>query len=541
MSTLNQIIGEFTNTFKGTIQPQINQLTNIELTRHINTGDRIKDNALIIIVNGFISVIISIIFYYLKLLVSLIKGKYFLKKKYIIDYDIAMKDKTIDKVAKYPFSYSTRDTFCLNDISINIILDYITNNNIVSNISLATEEKRTILKQKVCLRILDNNISNEILEKWKDENILETDMGHHVIYFMPIHKYYTDEGEDYIYLVGYYIYSKSFEELNNFIKIILNYANKNNILNGSTKFLNQKKLNIYDTYVDDSKSLFQTRITGELNSNITFNSIYFDDKPELLKWIDKFTEKNIYPKKLSLTNKLGILLYGPPGTGKTGCICALANKLGRNILIINTLSITGKLQHSLIKLIDENKKTSIIVFDEFDYILSDKNVDNNSEYDNICYLELLHSAETPEKKAEIIKLMRENKSGHNSNIVDTRFILSLLDGLGNDEDRIIIATTNNPDKINSVFLRPGRFDVVMKLSFCSFEMFKEIVSTKFEELTDEYFEANRERIQTILKLNITPLILINKLVTISNIELLLSSLTKLPKSTYNLEPQKSVY
>ena len=63
---MNQIMTDFANTFKGSIQPQINQITNLELTRHINTGDRVKDNALIIILNGFISVLISIIFLILK-------------------------------------------------------------------------------------------------------------------------------------------------------------------------------------------------------------------------------------------------------------------------------------------------------------------------------------------------------------------------------------------------------------------------------------------------------------------------------------------
>ncbi len=541
MTTINQIMGDFANTFKGSIQPQINQITNLELTRYINTGDRVKDNALIIIVNGFISVLISIIFYYLNQFYIMLKRKFLSKNNYLIDYDVVMKDMTYDKLQEqYLFKYGLRESgTAVNDITASILLDYIKNNNILSKIGL-NMKKSINLRQKMSFRNSKQDITNQVLESYKNENMLDKDYGDSA-YFMPVYNYINNNREEeYIYLRISTLYSKSFEELNNFVYILLNYANKNNTLNQTApKLRYNQPLRIFESSANEDNSCMHTHQIGDINSDITFNSIYFDDKPELLKWIDKFETKTMYPKRLSLTNKLGILLYGPPGTGKTGCIFALANKLKRDILIIKTLSLTGKLQTSLLKLIGDFKSNSIIVFDEFDYVLSDKNMDKDYDNnDNQHYIELLHSADTQEKKQEILKVMRETKKIKNEGIVDTRFILTLLDGLGNDNDRIIIATTNNPDKINPIFLRPGRFDLVMKLSFCSFDMFKEIVLTKFEELNDEYFETNKQRIQNVLKLNITPLILINKLVTLNSIESLLNSLSKLPKSTYNLEPQK---
>ena len=72
------------------------------------------------------------------------------------------------------------------------------------------------------------------------------------------------------------------------------------------------------------------------------DKIYFDEKSHILEWLDKFQQKTMYPKSLCMTNKLGILLYGPAGTGKTGCISAIANKLHRDILIINSLNLLGE-------------------------------------------------------------------------------------------------------------------------------------------------------------------------------------------------------
>ncbi len=42
-------------------------------------------------------------------------------------------------------------------------------------------------------------------------------------------------------------------------------------------------------------------------------------------------------------------------------------------------------------------------------------------------------------------------------------ILTQLDGIYDDVDRIILATTNNLDKISKPMLRPGRFDLKLEL------------------------------------------------------------------------------
>ncbi len=174
MTTINQMIADCANTFKGSIQPQINQITNLELTRYINTGDRVKDNALIIILNGFISVLISIIFHYLNQFYVTLKRKFLSKKNYLIDYDVAMKDMTQDKLQEYYlFKYFIRDAAetIINDISLNIILDYVKNNNIVSKIGLDKKQPIT-LRQKIAFRTSEQNITNQVLESYKDENIL---------------------------------------------------------------------------------------------------------------------------------------------------------------------------------------------------------------------------------------------------------------------------------------------------------------------------------------------------------------------------------
>jgi len=72
----------------------------------------------------------------------------------------------------------------------------------------------------------------------------------------------------------------------------------------------------------------------KLSDHKTFNSLFFQGKPQLLKVLDDFQQKKGKFGVAGFPHKLGLLLYGPPGTGKTSLIKALAQYTGRNIVSI---------------------------------------------------------------------------------------------------------------------------------------------------------------------------------------------------------------
>lgn len=53
-------------------------------------------------------------------------------------------------------------------------------------------------------------------------------------------------------------------------------------------------------------------------------------------------------------------------------------------------------------------------------------------------------------------------------------LLNFIDGLWSScgDERIIIFTTNHKDRLDSALLRPGRMDVHIEMSYCSFSGFK---------------------------------------------------------------------
>lgn len=104
-------------------------------------------------------------------------------------------------------------------------------------------------------------------------------------------------------------------------------------------------------------------------------------KEEILDIADYVKNSEIVFKKWGLekthkySKRMGINLYGPPGTGKTMAAHAIANHLGRKILIVNYADIeskyVGETPKNIRKAFETAKDThSVLFFDEADAILS---------------------------------------------------------------------------------------------------------------------------------------------------------------------------
>ncbi len=256
---------------------------------------------------------------------------------------------------------------------------------------------------------------------------------------------------------------------------------------------------------------------GNISKNKVFDTLFYDQKEELINLLTKFKNGKLYPKCISMDNKLGILLYGPPGTGKTGTISAIANMLERDVLQINFSEITtcGQLDAVL----SEKNRSKILVFDEFDCIM-DALINPNKimkEPDNTSnkWADLLAVAEGDERK-EILKMVKENKSPTKDTILDLGYLLYKLDGLEDNNNRIIIATTNNPEKINPTLLRPGRFDIKLCLQNCSGKMLKDIIGN--------FFDNHDFNVDKIPVKKYSPLEVINACLVHNNLEKVLSIL-----------------
>uniref|UniRef100_A0A7C3MBL2 AAA family ATPase n=1 Tax=Archaeoglobus fulgidus TaxID=2234 RepID=A0A7C3MBL2_ARCFL len=139
-----------------------------------------------------------------------------------------------------------------------------------------------------------------------------------------------------------------------------------------------------------------------------------------------------YPEifqRLGIDPPKGVLLYGPPGTGKTLIAKAVANEIGASFFTINGPEIMSKFygesEQRLREIFEEAKENapSIIFIDEIDSIAP----------------------------------KREEVTGEVERRVVAQ-LLTLMDGLEERGQVIVIGATNRIDAVDPALRRPGRFD-----------------------------------------------------------------------------------
>ncbi|CAF1263614.1 unnamed protein product [Adineta steineri] len=168
----------------------------------------------------------------------------------------------------------------------------------------------------------------------------------------------------------------------------------------------------------------------------SLNEIGYDDIGGVRKQLALIKEMVELPlrhpqlfKTIGVKPPRGILLYGPPGTGKTLIARAVANETGAFFFLINGPEIMSKLagesESNLRKAFEEAEKNSpaIIFIDELDSIAP----------------------------------KREKTHGE----VERRIVsqlLTLMDGLKQRSNVVVMAATNRPNSIDPALRRFGRFD-----------------------------------------------------------------------------------
>lgn len=228
------------------------------------------------------------------------------------------------------------------------------------------------------------------------------------------------------------------------------------------------------------------------NHPSTFQTLAID--PELKESIRndllQFSSRRDYYSRVGRSWKRGYLLYGPPGTGKTSLIAAIANFLEFDIYDIELTAVHSNTQ--LRKLLVSTSTKSVIVVEDVDCSLdlSDRNANTNSVKNGSPKLEADSG-----RKDQLMPLMSS---------VSLSGVLNFVDGLWSScvGERLMIFTTNHPEKLDPAMLRPGRMDRKINLGYCGMEGFKVLAKNYLE--VEEGHEAMKEVEDLIKGVRVTP-------------------------------------
>ncbi|XP_059442225.1 AAA-ATPase At2g18193-like [Corylus avellana] len=235
-----------------------------------------------------------------------------------------------------------------------------------------------------------------------------------------------------------------------------------------------------------------------LNHPSTFDTLAIE--PELKKGIindlDRFLRRKDFYKKIGKPWKRGYLLYGPPGTGKSSMIAAMANYLKFDVYNLDLATFSS--DSELMSALRETSSRSLIVVEDID---CNKVVHDRSKAVNVDPM-----------------FLKVTLSG----------ILNAMDGLwsGNGDERIIVFTTNHKERLDPALLRPGRMDMHIYLSFCTFNGFRILASNYLDVQSHPSFE----QVESLLeKVEVTPATIAEELLKSDDADVVLGGLVEFLK------------
>lgn len=195
----------------------------------------------------------------------------------------------------------------------------------------------------------------------------------------------------------------------------------------------------------------------------SLESIFIEQNKKrlIINSLDKFARNEQWYLDNGIPYQLGILLYGAPGTGKTSLIKAISGYLGYPIYYLSPQKLS-KIEVAM-SLLPDN---CVVVIED---------IDSNF----LTHSRSSSSSSTPEDKADE-EFMRIGLSE----------VLNSLDGMFSAHGRILIATTNHIENLDSALIRPGRIDVKVEIGYVNNEIIQSFINKFFPDNNIEFNGLN---------------------------------------------------
>jgi ATPase family associated with various cellular activities (AAA) len=254
-----------------------------------------------------------------------------------------------------------------------------------------------------------------------------------------------------------------------------------------------------------------------LHTNKSLSNVFGHSVKSVRKRVDFFVKNRSWYEEKGVPYTMGILLHGEHGCGKTSCIKGIAKdtnrhivnvKLSKNMTVtqLNNLFYSGR-----INAIREGQSTAfqipidkvVIVMEDVDCltdIVLDRRVSKRKKKRDDHHNALLENAECPiiidrlskigipktsEEQQQLLDsveqlkalkamhaLKKKDSSAASNNAgeglkLNLSILLNVLDGVLETPGRILIMTTNHPEKLDKALIRPGRMDSIVHFTRCT--------------------------------------------------------------------------
>lgn len=196
----------------------------------------------------------------------------------------------------------------------------------------------------------------------------------------------------------------------------------------------------------------------------TFDTLALDSKLKqaVMQKLNTFSKDADFYSQTGRAHKMGFFLFGPPGTGKTTFIAAVANYMQYSIYDLDLTGVNSNLE--LRALLTQISDRAVVVIEDIDTV----DLPNRA-------------TATPSNEIGPTgdRWGRKGREEDARSKLTLGGVLNFADGIRSScgSERIFIFTTNHPERLDPALVRPGRMDMHIELSYCTFEVFKSLCRT----------------------------------------------------------------
>jgi chaperone BCS1 len=222
----------------------------------------------------------------------------------------------------------------------------------------------------------------------------------------------------------------------------------------------QDKITVFE-YRGDGWKRTKTRDIRPMSTVVMDKTV----KEALLKDIKGFLDERAraWYVKRGIPYQRGYLLYGPPGTGKSSLSLSIAGSFD---LDIYTLNLSGVDDNSLGRLFADLPPRCVVLLEDIDSAGATESRETEA-------------GSVVEAGVGSPKRAKEGK-------VTLSGLLNVLDGVGAQEGRVLIMTTNHVERLDGALIRPGRVDKKVAFGLADKDTIAQLFCIVYKRSEDDF-------------------------------------------------------